>query len=208
MRNLVNVVHPHSLKMIRKSDDSFQFEVGTSSDINKPRDEKVVSFLEEASKNSSRILVHMEYSGGLIDRAMRKMSFEHDPVYKKFMMETEKDCFYTLASGTPIPNKMPEGIQRETWNLLRRNVISTYKLQKRSEGFSNVFFIGGFLERCLGNYIHYFSNNYAKNGEKLFCVEDLCATFDEKDANRIKNILIQENVKFVKHQEAIDLLDN
>ncbi len=204
MINLVNVVHPHTFKMIRE-EESFKFEVGPSSDINKLRDEKIMNFLHAAQKNS-KILIHMQYAGNMWNRLNEKITFECDPMYREFAKNGKKDCFYTLASGTPIPKKMPDGMQREMWNSLRRNVISTYKLQKRSEGFSNVFFIGGFLERCLGNYMHYFSNNYAKNGEKLFCVEDLCATFDENDVNKIKNVLIQEGIKFVKYKEMIDLI--
>jgi len=208
MKNLINVVHPHTLKMIKKGDD-FEFEVGPSSDINKPRDEKVMNFLNESQENS-KILVHMEYSGNSFDRTLRKIAFESDPIYREFAkkLEMKKDCFYTLSSGSPIPNKMPKGIQKETWNSLRRNVISSYKLQKKSEGFSKVFFIGGFLERCLGNYIYYFSRNYANNGEKLFCVEDLCATFDEKEVGKIKDILVQGGIEFIKYKESVDLLNS
>ena len=204
MRNLVQVVHPHTYKYILE-DGQIKFEIGPSNEANKPRDEKVASFLKEAKKSGSEILVHLEYMDNFMGRAMQRLAFKADPIYED-VVETIEDCFFTLHSGLPLPRNRPEKIDKKSWDFLRRNIISHSGLKRRIPEAENVFFMGGLLEACLGNFTNYYSMHYSTNGQKLFLIEDLAASLDENEAKKIKGILGEGGINFVNYNTAMSLL--
>ena len=203
MKNLVNVVHPHTYKM-EGDIGNLKLVIGPS-EANNDRDEMVVSFLENAKQEGSKILVGFEHVENPIGLAARHMSLKYDPRYK-FLTDEKLANFYTSCFGQPIPDERPEKIDEEIWKYLQENIISKSKLEEMSAGFEKIFFIGGIFENCLGNYAHYFSQNYSRNGDKLFCIEDLCVSFDKEEKERIKKELLKDGINFTSYRESLELV--
>lgn len=137
----------------------------------------------------------------LLSAVINSAALRLDKVFGKIFRDERIESFYTQRNGFPIPDKKPENTDEDLWNYMSEYVISHSELRKRVEGHSQLFFIGGVFERCLGNAAAYCADRYKIPGENIFCVKDLCVSFDKGEAKLMENELLKRKVHIINSKD-------
>ncbi|MBI4116205.1 hypothetical protein HY449_00500 [Candidatus Pacearchaeota archaeon] len=202
MRNLINVIHPHTYKMLKK-EKGFTLNVGPCEEYAE-RDKRVSSFLHEAIDSGAKIMHYQNASANSLNRIFMDNSLKFDTLYK-LLFDGRIETLGTTSQGIPAPDIKPTFISDEVWKYLREEIISHSELESKIGKPSTTFFIGGVLENCVENFAAYYALNY-KNGERTICVPELCASFNEDGARDARKKLIERGIEMISYDEAINLL--
>ncbi len=202
MTNLVNVVHPHTYKLL-KNGDGFTINIGPCEEYSE-RDKKVSGFLQEAIDSGAKVIHYQEVVGGLLRMGLNDISLKFDSLYK-CLSDGKIERFGTTSLGIPAPDIKPTFVSDEMWMYLKEKIISHSELKSKIGKMSNAFFIGGVFENCVANFAAYYALNY-KNGGRTICVPELCASFNEDEAKTIEEKLIKRGIEIVGYEEAVELL--
>lgn len=202
MTNLINVIHPHTYK-IEKNSGGFTLVVGASEKYSE-RDKNVSVLLQEAIDSGAKIIQYQEATGNSLKKIFTERSLKFDPLYK-CLFDSRAEIFGTTSNGIPAPDIKPAFISDEMWKYLREKMISHSELETKIGKPSNAFFIGGAFENCVANFAAYYALNY-KNSERTLCIPELCASFNEGEAETVGKKLIERGIELIKYEEAIELL--
>lgn len=203
MGSLVNIIHPHTYKIVENG-EKLNLVIGGSCSEYKARDRKVINFIRRALE-SSEVFRYNSYDD-LMNLTYQSMAIELDPNLN--ILEDQRiKSFSTLPNGFPRPGKRPEDLDYNLWKMIRRGVISHSNLKKKIEGHFPIVFFGGAFERCLGNAVVYCTDQYNIPGKNIFCVQDMCASFNEKEAEAMEQELLNRDVQIINYEEAIQLLE-
>ncbi len=208
MKTLLQIVHPHTFKLI-PHDDGLHLTVGENDEgPYGERDRKVATFMEQVLKNNGKIIVQHQFSPNFIERVFRVITFEDDPLYSKILKNETVLTMFTAPNAIPILDepKEPEGKLFDAWKLCRDYMRTHCEIKYSTGKPDSVFFIGGALETCLGNFATYHAINYSHPTQKLFYVPELCPSFNWEQAGEMKSQLEKNRVKPINYEEALKII--
>lgn len=202
MTNLINVIHPHTYKLL-KNGDGFTINIGPCDEYAE-RDTKISGFIQDAIDSGAKVIRYQDATGNSLNRIFMERSLKFDDLYT-CLFDGRVETLGTTSAGIPAPDIKPEFIGDEVWKYLTEKVVSNQELKSKIGNPSNAFFIGGVFENCVANFAAYYALNY-KNGGRTICIPELCASFDEGEAKTIRKKLVERGIEMISYEEAIDLL--
>lgn len=208
MKTLLNVVHPYTFKLINKP-DGLCLVVGENNEgPYRERDRKVASFMRQVLDTHGKIIVHNAVSPSFMETIFQAMTFQDDSLYSETLSDENVLIIQTAPNGAPIldePKKLDEESVK-AWEWCRNRMRTHCEIKYSTGNPDIVFFIGGALEACLGSFAAYHADNYSHEGQRLFYVPELSASFDEKAAESMKLELSKRNVDPISYWDAMRVL--
>ena len=205
MTTLINIVHPYSYKM-KRSLEKFKLIYGSIEEFEE-RDRKVVEFVRTALDLNIKILRHEFPPKGTINYMLQHGSISADPIYEEILFDEGIQEVVTLDNGKPIFDKKPEEMSEKIWKKFNGLFVSDSELKKLIGNPDRTFYIGGFFEGCVRNMAYHQIRNYTPDKE-VFCVEELCASINDKKTQEVRENIKREGIKIITYEEAIELLQD
>lgn len=105
-----------------------------------------------------------------------------------------------------MPDERPPEVDEEDWNRYSKNIASHSQIRELIEDPQRVFFIGGYFEACLGNFMVYHKDHYSKPDQELFYVSELCISDDENASSKMTMGLAKIKINPISYEETMRLL--
>lgn len=203
MLNLVNIVHPYSYKCAIR-DGKLNLVYGSIEEFEE-RDKKSVNFVKIALDLGARILRHEFPPKGTPNYAIQHGAISSCHIYGDILFDERIIEVITLDDGNPIPDKKPEEIDNEQWEEFSGLFVSDSKLKELMGNPERTFYIGGYFEACVRNISYHQIKNYTPDKE-VFCIEELCASTNDKKTREVRDELEGNGIKLISYEEALMLL--
>lgn len=200
MEKLVNIIHPVVYKL-----KGGNFILGRIDEY-KERNEKLTHFLRTALENNATVIHQRDEHPDSIGGAMRDAYFYFDDENHILFDERIKVAVTTMRGG-PIPKEKPEKMPEDKWRIFQEVYTSHSQLQAMIRNPDITFFIGGVLERCLGNAAGYQQFYYKKEGQRIVYIPELCVSLDTTEREEMESKLTEREIHSISYEEALKILE-
>lgn len=199
MTNLVNIVHPYTLKLL--GEDLILCPIEEFEE----RDEKIVEFIRSALDLKARVLKH-DSNNGMIE-LMAYGAISLDPIFRDILKDKRiRNVFTISTTGLPLPEQKPDYVTSlESWRMAKKIISSNSKLKRSIGSPKRTFYIGGYFDVCIKNMALHQRKHYTPKKE-IFYVEDLCVVGDSRKEKNAREELLKANINSINYEEAMKLL--
>lgn len=198
MADLVNIVHPYTIKIF--GGELILTPVENFLD----RDQKIANFLRKSLDLGIKIVKHN--SSSRFYEMMAYGAISLDPIFGNLLMDERMENVSTASStGLPLEDKRPEGMNSLEWEMAKERADSDSCLRDIIGNPSRTFYLGGFLDTCIKNMALHQRRNYTPNG-KIFCIEGISILGfpDKKESTRKE--LEKSDIKMISYEEAMKMI--
>ena len=195
---LLNIIHPHTFK---QEGDTLMW--GPLEERHE-RDVRISTFVTKAMDCGNKVISYEFRPLSIFDYGRQLLYLEADPLYS-FLFDDRIVKIYTTNYGIPLPEEKPKDTSDDDWMALEKIYTSPTSLGKEVQEQGDVVFIGGLLENCIANAADHFDFHYRTSNQRLFYVPELCISFDEFAADKIKEKLDDLSIFPLSYEAASEL---
>ena len=195
---LINIIHPHTLQ-VKGNTLVIGGSVGE-------RTRKLESLINTAVNKGINILAHAQAEVDEIKQAILELSLMTSPLYNLINNDPRIGKVFTTSKGIPIIDEKPESFDQESWDYLISKFTRHSELVSRLGDPKMFVFIGGFLEYCVGNAMHYFHHYIKKQEQNLVYIPELCVSAHQNILEERLEEFDNLGIKPISYDCFIDLI--
>ncbi len=198
MADLVNIVHPYTIKIF--GGELILTPVENFLD----RDKKIANFLRKSLDLGIKIVKHN--SSSRFYEMMAYGAISLDPIFGNLLMDERMENVSTISStGLPLENEKPEGMNSLEWGMAKERADLDSHLRDIIGNPSRTFYLGGYFDTCIKNMALHQRRNYTPNGE-IFCIEEISILGFPKKEAQTKRELEKSCIWMISYEEAMKMI--